>query len=68
MEVIEHVADKRAFLQALIGAMADDGLMILSTPNRTPQSKWLMIEAAERIGMVRAARTIGRISSPPNWR
>lgn len=52
MEVIEHVADKRAFLQALIGAMADDGLMILSTPNRTPQSKWLMIEAAERIGMV----------------
>ncbi|WDF72151.1 bifunctional 2-polyprenyl-6-hydroxyphenol methylase/3-demethylubiquinol 3-O-methyltransferase UbiG [Novosphingobium sp. KACC 22771] len=52
MEVIEHVADKPAFLRALIGAMADDGLMILSTPNRTPQSKWLMIEAAERIGMV----------------
>jgi len=52
MEVIEHVADKQAFLGALIAAMADDGLMILSTPNRTPQSKWLMIEAAERIGMV----------------
>lgn len=52
MEVIEHVADKPAFLRALIGAMADDGLMILSTPNRTPQSKWLMIEAAERLGMV----------------
>lgn len=52
MEVIEHVADKPAFLRALIGAMAECGLLILSTPNRTPQSKWLMIEAAERLGMV----------------
>jgi 2-polyprenyl-6-hydroxyphenyl methylase/3-demethylubiquinone-9 3-methyltransferase len=52
MEVIEHVADKRAFLAALIAALAPDGLLILSTPNRTPASKWLMIEAAERLGMV----------------
>ncbi len=52
MEVIEHVADKAGFIAALVAALAPDGLMVLSTPNRTPQSKWLMIEAAERLGMV----------------
>ena len=39
-------------LAALAGALAPGGLMILSTPNRTAKSKWLMVEAAERIGMV----------------
>lgn len=52
MEVIEHVADKAAFVAALAGALAPDGLMILSTPNRTAQSKLLLVEGAERIGMV----------------
>lgn len=52
MEVIEHVADKAAFLAALKAALAPGGLMVLSTPNRTAQSKLLMIEAAERIGLV----------------
>lgn len=52
MEVIEHVADKAAFAHALAGALADDGLMILSTPNRTPASRLLLVEAAERMGMV----------------
>ncbi|MCP5395440.1 MAG: bifunctional 2-polyprenyl-6-hydroxyphenol methylase/3-demethylubiquinol 3-O-methyltransferase UbiG [Sphingomonadaceae bacterium] len=52
MEVIEHVADKQAFVDLLAAHLAPGGLMILSTPNRTPQSKLLMVEAAERIGMV----------------
>lgn len=52
LEVIEHVADKPAFFAALAGALAADGLMILSTPNRTSQSRLLLVEAAERIGAV----------------
>jgi len=52
MEVIEHVADKAAFVGALADRLAPGGLMVLSTPNRTARSRLLMVEAAERIGMV----------------
>jgi 2-polyprenyl-6-hydroxyphenyl methylase/3-demethylubiquinone-9 3-methyltransferase len=52
MEVIEHVADKMAFLSALTAALKPDGLMILSTPNRTPQSRLLLVEGAERLGTI----------------
>lgn len=52
MEVIEHVADKAAFVAALKAALAPGGLMVLSTPNRTARSRLLLVEAAERIGMV----------------
>ena len=52
LEVIEHVADKPAFLAALRAVLAPGGLMVLSTPNRTAQSRLLMVEAAERIGLV----------------
>lgn len=52
MEVLEHVADKPAFLAALAAALAPGGLMVLSTPNRTAKSRVLMVEAAERIGLV----------------
>ncbi len=52
MEVIEHVADKTAFVGALSGALAPDGLMVLSTPNRTTRSRLLLVEAAERTGMI----------------
>ena len=52
MEVIEHVADKAAFVRELAARLANDGLMVLSTPNRTPQSRLLMIGAAEGLGMI----------------
>lgn len=52
MEVIEHVADKAAFIAALEAALAPGGLMILSTPNRTTRSRLLLVEGAEAIGMV----------------
>ena len=52
MEVIEHVADKQAFVSALADRLAPGGLMVLSTPNRTPQSRLLLVEGAERLGMV----------------
>jgi 2-polyprenyl-6-hydroxyphenyl methylase/3-demethylubiquinone-9 3-methyltransferase len=52
MEVIEHVADKPMFLAALKAALAPGGLMVLSTPNRTTKSRLLMVEGAERLGLV----------------
>ncbi|MDX2209412.1 MAG: bifunctional 2-polyprenyl-6-hydroxyphenol methylase/3-demethylubiquinol 3-O-methyltransferase UbiG [Sphingopyxis sp.] len=52
MEVVEHVIDPNAFIDALAARLAPNGLLILSTPNRTAASRLLLVEAAERIGMV----------------
>ena len=52
MEVIEHVADKPAFVSALAARLAPGGVMVLSTPNRTAQSRLLLVGAAEAAGMV----------------
>lgn len=52
MEVIEHVADKQAFVAQLADRLAPGGLMILSTPNRTAASRLLLVEGAERLGMI----------------
>ncbi|RKF21623.1 bifunctional 2-polyprenyl-6-hydroxyphenol methylase/3-demethylubiquinol 3-O-methyltransferase UbiG [Altericroceibacterium spongiae] len=52
MEVIEHVADKRAFVTELAECLSPDGVMVLSTPNRTAASRLLLVKAAEAIGAV----------------
>ena len=52
LEVLEHVADPVAFIAALRAALAPGGLLILSTPNRTARSRLLLVEAAERSGMI----------------
>jgi 2-polyprenyl-6-hydroxyphenyl methylase / 3-demethylubiquinone-9 3-methyltransferase len=52
MEVVEHVADPAAFIAALAGLLADNGVMILSTPNRTPLSRLALITIGEGLGMV----------------
>lgn len=51
-EVVEHVADKRVFLDQLAASLKPDGLLIMSTPNRTAASRLLLVEAAERVGYV----------------
>ncbi len=52
MEVLEHVADKPAFVAGLARHLAPGGLMVLSTPNRTPQSRLLLVGAMEAVGAV----------------
>lgn len=52
LEVVEHVADKTAFLAQAAACLAPGGLMIVSTPNRTAQSRLLMVGAAEAIGLI----------------
>lgn len=52
MEVIEHVTDPAGFVAGLARALADDGLLILSTPNRTPLSRLALITIGEGLGMV----------------
>ncbi len=52
LEVIEHVTDPAGFVRGLAGALATGGLMILSTPNRTPLSKLALIALAEGTGRI----------------
>ncbi|MBX9732146.1 MAG: bifunctional 2-polyprenyl-6-hydroxyphenol methylase/3-demethylubiquinol 3-O-methyltransferase UbiG, partial [Sphingomonas sp.] len=52
MEVIEHVTDPAVFVAGLAGALADDGLLILSTPNRTALSRVALISIAEGLGHI----------------
>ncbi|HEY9091999.1 bifunctional 2-polyprenyl-6-hydroxyphenol methylase/3-demethylubiquinol 3-O-methyltransferase UbiG [Parasphingorhabdus sp.] len=52
LEVIEHVDDPDGFVAGLANALADDGLMVISTPNRTTMSKLLMVDLAEMTGRI----------------
>lgn len=52
MEVLEHVADKAAFIAELAEHLAPDGLLVLSTPNRTARSRLLMVGLAEAVGTI----------------
>ena len=52
LEVIEHVADPQTFVASLAARLAPDGLLILSTPNRTGWSRLLTITLAEGLGRI----------------
>ena len=52
LEVIEHVGDPGGFVAALAAVLADDGLMLLSTPNRTAWSRVAMVGIAETFGQI----------------
>lgn len=52
LEVIEHVSDPAGFVRGLAEALDDDGLLILSTPNRTPLSRLALITLAEGSGRI----------------
>ena len=52
LEVVEHVADPRGFIGGLADAVTEDGLLILSTPNRTSTSRLVMILIGEGSGRI----------------
>jgi 2-polyprenyl-6-hydroxyphenyl methylase / 3-demethylubiquinone-9 3-methyltransferase len=52
MEVIEHVADPALFVRSLAKMLAPNGLMIVSTPNRTAASRLGMITLGEGMGHI----------------
>ncbi|QKR98886.1 bifunctional 2-polyprenyl-6-hydroxyphenol methylase/3-demethylubiquinol 3-O-methyltransferase UbiG [Sphingomonas sp. CL5.1] len=52
MEVIEHVTDPGSFVAGLARAVAPGGLLVMSTPNRTPLSRLALITLAEGTGHI----------------
>lgn len=65
MEVIEHVADPAAFVGVLVSLLAAGGLIVISTPNRTPQSRLAMITLGEGLGRIpKGTHDWGRFITP----
>src|SRR3546814_4119418 len=52
MEVVEHVSDVPAFIAALAALVKPDGLVVLSTPNRTAAARLAMITLGEGLKMI----------------
>lgn len=52
LEVIEHVAAPARFVAGLAARLAPGGLLVMSTPNRTPLSRLAMIGVAEGFGLI----------------
>lgn len=51
-EVVEHAGDQPRFVRGLARAVADGGLLVMSTPNRTALSRAALVGAAEATGMI----------------
>ncbi|ORX95238.1 ubiquinone biosynthesis O-methyltransferase [Basidiobolus meristosporus CBS 931.73] len=49
MEVLEHVNDPKQFLQSCVDLLKPNGMLVLSTMNRTPLAYALTIFAAEQV-------------------
>lgn len=49
LEIVEHVADVNAFLEAAAALVKPGGMLVLSTINRTAKARALAIVGAERI-------------------
>jgi 2-polyprenyl-6-hydroxyphenyl methylase/3-demethylubiquinone-9 3-methyltransferase len=65
LEVIEHVSDPAAFVRGLVGALAADGLLVISTPNRTGLSRLAMIGIGETLGGIpRGTHDWGKFLTP----
>ncbi|HEX8442227.1 MAG TPA: bifunctional 2-polyprenyl-6-hydroxyphenol methylase/3-demethylubiquinol 3-O-methyltransferase UbiG [Allosphingosinicella sp.] len=52
LEVIEHVSEPATFVSGLADALAPDGLLIMSTPNRTAVSRLALIVIGEGTGQI----------------